>query len=162
MHKKVYLAGPIGGCTYAEAQDWRNLLSSLLSTKSDGAIQGYSPLRGKGALRDAGTLSTAAYPFYSPLATSKAILARDFNDCRTADLIIANLLAHDLSDGAPPSLGTIMEIGFAYALQVPILAISKDRSRNNIAKHAMILSAVGFWAESLNEAADMACSILLP
>lgn len=161
MHKKVYLAGPIGGCTYAEAQDWRNLLSSLLSTKSDGAIQGYSPLRGKGALRDAGTLSTIAYPFYSPLATSKAILARDFNDCRTADLIIANLLAHELSDGAPPSLGTIMEIGFAYALQVPILAICADAA-NPVANHAMVRSAVSFWAESPGEAADMACSILLP
>ena len=159
MHKKVYLAGPIGGCTYAEAQDWRNLLSSLLSTKSDGAIQGYSPLRGKGALRDAGTLSTVAYPFYSPLATSKAILARDFNDCRTADLIIANLLEHNY--GAPPSLGTIMEIGFAYALQVPILAICADAA-NPVATHAMIESAVSFWAENLDEAADMACSILLP
>lgn len=159
MHKKVYLAGPIGGCTYNEAQDWRNLLSGLLSTKSDGAIQGYSPLRGKGALRDAGTLSTVAYPFYSPLATSKAILARDFNDCRTADLVIANLLPHD--EGAPPSLGTVMEIGFAYALQVPILAICAHPT-NPVATHAMIESAVSFWATSLDEAADMACSILLP
>ena len=158
-HKKVYLAGPIGGCTYAEAQDWRNLLSGLLSTKSDGAIQGYSPLRGKGALRAAGTLSTVAYPFYSPLATSKAILARDFNDCRTADLVIANLLPHD--EGAPPSLGTVMEIGFAYALQVPILAVCQGTG-NPVATHAMIESAVGFWASSLDEAADMACSILLP
>lgn len=159
MHKKVYLAGPIGGCTYAEAQDWRNVLSHLLSTKSDGAIRGYSPLRGKGALRDAGTLSTVAYPFYSPLATSKAILARDFNDCRTADLIIANLLEHNY--GAPPSLGTIMEIGFAYALQVPILGVCAYAA-NPVATHAMIESAVSFWAQSLDEAADMACSILLP
>lgn len=160
MHKKVYLAGPIGGCTYAEAQDWRNLLSGLLSTKSDGAIQGYSPLRGKGALRDAGTLSTIAYPFYSPLATSKAILARDFNDCRTADLIIANFIEQD--EGAPPSLGTIMEIGFAYALQVPILGVGCAYAANPVATHAMIESAVSFWAQSLDEAADMACSILLP
>lgn len=160
MHKKVYLAGPIGGSTYDEAQNWRIDLSDLLSTKSDGAIRGYSPLRGKGALKFAGPLSTVAYPFYSPLATSKAILSRDFNDCRTADLIIANLIEQDV--WAPPSVGTIMEIGFGFALQVPILAISKDRSRNNIAKHAMILSAVSFWAQSLDEAADMACSILLP
>lgn len=161
MHKKVYLAGPIGGSTYAAAQDWRNLLSGLLSTKSDGAIRGYSPLRGKGALKSVGTLSTAAYPFYSPLATNKAILTRDFNDCRTADLVIANLLPHDLGDGAPPSLGTVMEIGFAYALQVPILAICCDAG-NPVANHAMVKSAVGFWAENMDEAADMACSILLP
>ena len=164
MHKKVYLAGPIGGSTYDEAQNWRIDLSDLLSTKSDGAIRGYSPLRGKGALRDAGTLSTAAYPFYSPLATSKAILARDFNDCRTADLIIANLLPHDGyfdGRGVPPSLGTVMEIGFAYALRVPILAIH-DCIDNYVADHAMVSSAVSFWANSLDEAADMACSILLP
>jgi hypothetical protein len=55
-----------------------------------------------------------------------------------------------------------MEIGFGFTLQVPILAISKDRGRNPIAKHAMVLGAVGFWADSLNEAADVACSILLP
>ena len=160
MHKKVYLAGPIGGSTYAEAQHWRLDLMDLLSTKSDGAIQGYSPLRGKGALRTVGTLSTVAYPFYSPLATSKAILARDFNDCRTADLVIANLLPH-AEEGAPPSLGTAMEIGFAYALQVPILAVCQGTG-NPVATHAMIESAVGFWATSLDEAADMACSILLP
>lgn len=164
MHKKVYLAGPIGGCTYAEAQDWRNLLSSLLSTKSDGAIRGYSPLRGKGALRDAGTLSTVAYPFYSPLATSEAILSRDFNDCRTADLIIANFLPYDGllgEEGTPPSLGTVMEVGFAYALQVPVLAV-REFASNPVASHAMVKSAVAFWAISLDEAADMACSILLP
>ena len=159
MHKKVYLAGPIGGCTYAEAQDWRLDLMDLLYAKSNGDIQGYSPLRGKGVLRDAGTLSTIAYPFYSPLATSKAILTRDFNDCRTADLVIANLLPH--GEGAPPSLGTIMEIGFAYALQVPILAVCQGTS-NPVANHAMIESAVSFWATNLDEAADMACSILLP
>lgn len=159
MHKKVYLAGPIGGSTYDEAQNWRMNLSDLLYGMSDGAIHGYSPLRGKGALKSAGPLSTAAYPFYSPLATSKAILTRDFNDCRTADLVIANLLPHD--NGAPPSLGTVMEIGFAYALQVPILAIRADAT-NAVANHAMVNSAVSFWAESMDEAADMACSILLP
>ena len=159
MHKKVYLAGPIGGCTYDEAQDWRRTISDLLYSKSDGAIRGYSPLRGKGALKSVGPLSTAAYPFYSPLATSKAILTRDFNDCRTADLIIANLLGHNY--GAPPSLGTVMEIGFAYALQVPILAICSYAS-NPVATHAMVSSAVSFWATNLDEAADMACSILLP
>lgn len=159
MHKKVYLAGPIGGCTYDEAQDWRRTISDLLYSKSDGAIHGYSPLRGKGVLKSVGTLSTMAYSFYSPLGTSKAILARDFNDCRTADLVIANLLAHD--EGAPPSLGTVMEIGFAYALQVPILAIH-DCIDNPVANHAMVESAVDFWATNLDEAADMACSILLP
>ena len=163
MHKKVYLAGPIGGSTYDEAQNWRIDLSDLLSTKSNGAIRGYSPLRGKGALKSAGPLSTAAYAWYSPLATGKAILARDFNDCRTADLIIANLLAQDVhGQNSAPSLGTVMEIGFAYALQVPILGISEDLPRNPVGKHAMVNSAVSFWAQSLDEAADMACSILLP
>ena len=162
MHKKVYLAGPIGGSTYDEAQNWRINLSDLLSTKSNGAIRGYSPLRGKGALKSAGPLSTAAYAWYSPLATGKAILARDFNDCRTADLIIANLLAQDLhGQNSAPSLGTVMEIGFAYALQVPILAICAYAG-NPVANHAMVNSAVSFWAQSLDEAADMACSILLP
>lgn len=161
MHKKVYLAGPIGGSTYDEAQNWRIDLSDLLSTKSNGAIRGYSPLRGKGALKSVGTLSTAAYPFYSPLATNKAILTRDFNDCRTADLVIVNLLPYDLNDGPPPSLGTAMEIGFAYALQVPVLAVC-SRVGNPVADHSMITSAVGFWAENMDEAADMACSILLP
>jgi nucleoside 2-deoxyribosyltransferase len=159
MHKKVYLAGPIGGSTYDEAQNWRMDLDYLLQSSSNGAIRGYSPLRGKGALKSAGPLTTSAYPFYSPMATSKAILTRDFNDCRTADLVIANLLPHD--NGAPPSLGTVMEIGFAYALQVPILAICAYAG-NPVANHAMVKSAVGFWAESLDEAADMACSILLP
>lgn len=132
--------------------------------KEQRSIRGYSPLRGKGALKFAGPLSTVAYPFYSPLATSKAILSRDFNDCRTADLIIANFLPHDGllgEEGTPPSLGTVMEVGFAYALQVPVLAV-REFASNPVASHAMVKSAVAFWAISLDEAADMACSILLP
>jgi len=70
MHKKVYLAGPIGSSTYDEAQNWRMDLDHLLQSSSNGAIRGYSPLRGKGALKHEGPLTTSAYPFYSPLATS--------------------------------------------------------------------------------------------
>ena len=155
MHKKAYLAGPIGGLTYDDAQAWRTKISKLLDEKSDGRIKGYSPLRGKGALREQGVLGTGAYSAYCGLATHQAIMARDYNDCRTADLIIADLIGEDIS------IGTVMEIGFAYAHRVPVIGIFDPRG-NKTCNHVMIQAAVPFVSYSLNEAADMACSILLP
>jgi nucleoside 2-deoxyribosyltransferase len=155
MHKKVYLAGPIGGLTYDDAQAWRTKISKLLDEKSDGRIKGYSPLRGKEVLRNHGPLSTLGYSAYSPLATPQAILTRDYNDCRTADLIIADLTGEKIS------IGTVMEIAFAYAHRVPTVAILNPRG-GEIYEHVMLEEAISFRTYSLDGAADMACSILLP
>lgn len=155
MHKKVYLAGPIGGLTYDGAQAWRTEISNLLNEKSDGRIRGYSPLRGKEVLREHGPLTTGSYGAYCSLATTQSIMARDYNDCHTSDLIIADLIAEDIS------IGTVMEIAFAYAHRVPVIGIFDSRG-NKTCNHAMIQAAVPFRAYTLNEAADMACSILLP
>ena len=155
MHKKVYLAGPIGGLTYDGAQAWRNAISNLLDEKSDGRIKGYTPLRGKEALGVWGILTTGPYAWVSNLATSKAIMARDYNDCRTADLIIADLTHQKVS------IGTVMEIAFAYAHRVPVIGILVQNG-SPMSNHVMLQEATPFRAYSLNEAADMACSILLP
>jgi len=155
MHKKVYLAGPIGGLTYDDAQAWRTEISKLLDEKSDGRIKGYSPLRGKEVLRNHGPLSTLGYGAYSTLARPAAIMARDYNDCRTADLIIANLISQNVS------IGTVMEIAFAYAHRVPVIGYYKFGD-SEIYDHAMLDEAIPFRASDLQTAADMACSILLP
>ena len=43
MSKHIYLAGPIAGCTYAEATDWRDSVTAAF----DPGIKGISPMRMK-------------------------------------------------------------------------------------------------------------------
>ena len=57
MNKSVYLAGPIGNCTYGEATDWRKDAQSRLATID---VTGYSPMRGKEYLDTQSRISGAA------------------------------------------------------------------------------------------------------
>lgn len=159
MVKSIYLAGPIAGLTYDEAQDWRLTFSEWMRRYSSGRIECYSPLRGKSELRSRDALNCYGYDHVSPLATPKAIMARDFMDCSTADLVVANLAGQKV--GAVISIGTVMEIAFAYAKRVPVLAIVPPES-DSISEHAMMQEAINFYAPDTEDAALMATHILLP
>lgn len=148
--KKVYLAGPIGGLTYDEAQDWRDEASYTLYQHD---IAAYSPLRAKEFLRAHGTLTTQPYTEH-PLATRRGILTRDHWDCMTADLILVYLR------GAPVvSMGTVMEIAFGHAYRKPIVAVMEP---GNIHEHAMVSEAIDFRVDTLDEALHIVAAILNP
>lgn len=143
---KVYLAGPISGLTFDEAQDWRHAFAAAMPL----AIECYSPLRVKQFLRAHGVLEQS-YPHH-PLSTDRGIMTRDHNDVRTADALVANLA------GAPRvSIGTVMEIAWAHAYSVPVIAILDTQH-----DHPMIREAVGFRVRTLDEAAAVVEALLLP
>jgi nucleoside 2-deoxyribosyltransferase len=83
-------------------------------------------------------------------------MARDKLDVMRADALLVNLLT------APetPSLGTIMEIAWAYLLQKPIIvAMTEDNVHH---KHPMIRSACSIILPTLEEAIDVTIRMISP
>jgi nucleoside 2-deoxyribosyltransferase len=143
-----YLAGPISGLNYDSAQGWRTQASEQLAPE----IICYSPLRAKSWLRQHGVIE-GAYPDH-PLSNARAILTRDHFDCMRADLIFCNLLDVDRV-----SIGTVMEIAFAYAYRKPLVMCIRPGSVHD---HPMITEATGFTCDNLADGIDLVRTILLP
>lgn len=144
----AYLAGPITGLSYEGATDWR----AYAKSKLDPSIAGMSPLRGKSYLSQVKEIKDT----YEDIAMScaKGITARDFNDCRRADIVIANLKGADRV-----SIGTVIEIAWAKAFNVPCIAVIDDGDMHD---HAMIRESVGFIVNTLDEAIHIANAVLIP
>lgn len=108
--KSIYLAGRIGGFSLAEANEWRLRVINEL----DGLAKCLNPLRGK-------------KEEFRSLYTDNEIVIRDKGDIQEADIIIAYLPERGLG----PSVGTTMEIMYAYMLGKPILMVG-DWGKNDI------------------------------
>lgn len=151
MSKRVYLAGPISGLTYDQGNEWRLEAAEYLKTVG---IEAYSPMRAKEYLRSEGVL-TGAYA-HGLFSSSRAIMTRDFDDCSRADLILANL-----RDYPKVSIGTVMEIAWAYAFRIPLVLVLEDTG-NVHDKHPMIAEATGFRVNNLEDALTITKRFLLP
>lgn len=82
-------------------------------------------------------------------------MTRDFNDCVNADLVFANFLGANHI-----SIGTCMEMAFAFTRQIPVIAvIDKD---NPHAHHPMLEETFSFRVPDLDAGIDVAVSFLLP
>lgn len=146
---KVYLAGPIAGHTFDSAQDWRSEFAAQMPP----SIICYSPLRGKRYVGKPGTAINVD-TYNHPLANDRSLMVRDFWDCQTADLIVAHL-----GDATAPSLGTCMELAFAYTMHKPVVATLLNGGPHD---HPMVREAITHRASSLKEAAEIVRFILLP
>jgi len=150
--KLVYLAGPITGLNYGEANDWRQEVIQ----KIPASIQTLSPMRGK---------SVEAYARQSedgkikqsyeedPLCSSKGINTRDFNDVKRADLILVNLL-----NSTKVSIGTVMEIAWAKAFSKPVVLLME---KGNIHDHVMLKFPCGYIVDNLEQAIHITKVVLL-
>lgn len=151
MRKKVYLAGPITGLTYGGASDWRETVKFDLD---DVGIDGYSPLRGKNYLNTGKTLQDTGYE-KTLLSSERSIVARDRNDCQTADLIIFNFLG-----AQKVSIGSCIEVGWADAFRTPAILVIEDEG--NFHDYSMIRQICGWRVNNLDDAVYVAKAILLP
>lgn len=149
----VYLAGGIAGLSGAEATDWRDFAFNILDAHS---IETLDPMRAKGILSSQAKISTN-FNDYAPngaFFTSRGIMTRDFNDVKRCDALLVNLLGL-----SKPSLGTIMELAWAYALQKPaVVAIEAEGNPHD--GHPMIHEAMPFRVTTLDEAIDAVAVIL--
>lgn len=111
MTRFVYLAGPITGQTFDEAADWREaFLDQLFSV----GLMGLSPMRGLEKFRVPG-------PLPSTFDEGKAAMLRDLYDIRRSDAVVVNLLGAERV-----SVGTMCELGYAYALGKFIVVVMND------------------------------------
>lgn len=137
---RVYLAGPISGCTYDQCTDWRAQFAGVIEAWG---VEALSPMRGKDYLND-GKIIDGSYD-QTILSSAQAILHRDFWDCCRSDVVLVNLLGAERV-----SIGTVMEIAFAHARQIPVVLLMEPKG--NIHEHPMIQQAIAFRVSTVNEA----------
>ena len=132
MIKKVYLAGPITGKSWEQSESWRDRFKQALADTAP-HIHGYSPLREKGFLINEKEISDSYDG--TLFSTQRAIMSRDFFDVKTSDALVANLTGATII-----SVGTVMEIAWAYQLRIPCIIISEmeNGSIKNIHSHSMV------------------------
>lgn len=121
---KVYLCGPINGCTDAECNDWRSYAKSRLPNTIDPMKRDY---RGKEA------------------ESYREIVELDKLDVRVCDIVLAMC--------PKPSVGTSMEVLYAWQLGRPVVVVATDSISPWLRYHATkivgtIAEAVD-WIESL-------------
>jgi nucleoside 2-deoxyribosyltransferase len=113
-------------------------------------------MRGKDMLKDFGILTSGdGYPD-NAMTTPKGINSRDFNDVKTCDAMVACFLE---SEGRL-SGGTMMEYGFAHALQKPVIAIGPEDEIN--VSRIMAQDIQGWRVDTLEEAANIVSLLLTP
>lgn len=144
----AYLAGPITGLGFKESESWRDWFISKLPSE----IQGLSPLRGKTYLKDEKCIA-ASYPDIA-LSCDRGIMTRDYNDVKRADVLVVNLLGV-----SKVSIGTVMEIAWARAFQLPVIVIIEKEG--NVHDHPMIRECCGFRVSTLEEAVNLTKVLLL-
>jgi len=144
----VYLAGPITGCTYDECTDWRKDFADSMPE----SIDSYSPMRFKKHL-DTGTPIEDNYPQHV-MCSQRGIMARDYFDCTRANLVVVNLLG-----ATRISIGTVMEMAWAFTHKIPTVVIMEKEG--NVHEHSMLREAMSFRVESLEAAKEVVKAILV-
>ena len=148
----VYLAGAITGSSFDGATSWRQIAIERLA---DSGIVGVSPLRGKAYLSHLDQITDDnAAQINSLMSGQRGIMARDHFDCKRADAVLVNLLGAERV-----SIGTVMEIAWAWDARIPVVAI---RERGCMHEHAMLNEATDFRVDSLDEALNLIVTLLEP
>lgn len=157
MKRFIYLAGPIAGCSYKEATDWREAVQEDFLP----GIVGISPMRLKEWCKR--TRKIRDVKQYAKIADeqewlisgeSHAIRARDFNDVRTCDMVFA-YLPKVLNDRRP-SWGTSIEIGWASAQQKPLVLVTDDK---NLSNHPLVRESAGWIVPDLGTGVQVVNSV---
>jgi len=139
MKPSVYLAGLIS-TDYPESLAWRETAQGLLEPE----FKVLTPLRDKHNLQH----TTPDGGLTSLQWTSKSIILRDRADVEEATVI----LAHLENFGSPrPLLGTIYELGWAWELNKPVVAIAAA-DNYLMRRHPFVAETVSFYAETLLDA----------
>lgn len=144
MSSKVYLSGPIAGLNYHGATEWRQQAQEYLA---EHGIEGLSPMRGREYDLNSNIQYKEVGMNDGVFSTNRAIITRDRFDTKRSDALLVNL------EGTTKiSCGTVMEIAWADILRIPIIAVMEE---GNIHEHGMILEAIGYRVNTLEEALDI-------
>ena len=144
MKKFIYLAGPIAGLNETEATTWRDEVHEKFPYN----IVGISPLRCE-PLKEGMTYTEpgAVDPMWSD---PRAIAAKNWLDTESADLVLA-YLPKEMNDRRP-SIGTIIEIGWAIGLRKPLIVVSDD---DYVLEHPLIQRNASWRFDNLDDAVEV-------
>ncbi|KKL18606.1 hypothetical protein LCGC14_2473800, partial [marine sediment metagenome] len=106
---KVYLAGPIAGCSWDEAMDWRKY------ARTPSGCEVVSPLRCEGYLQGSKKLPNDTD---EPMSTGHAITVRSHWDSVKADVVLANFI-----DAKSVSIGSCFELAWAWEARIPCVIV---------------------------------------
>lgn len=133
----LYLAGPLTGRTFEQATGWRGYVRENLAIAAP-HIRCLDPMRAKEHFQQAGEIGPEHY--HRGTLEPKAIVARDLWDLRRADAMMMNL-----SGAKAPSIGCMVELGFAQAnscFTVVILAADEHNPHDHLFVHALASAVV--------------------
>ena len=142
---RIYLAGPITGCTYGETVDWRQQIIKALPE-----IQCFSPMRYKSYLESEGVLGKSYEQI--PMSSAKGITNRDRFDVMNCHAVFMNLVG-----ATKISAGTMIEVGWADAFRKPIILISEP---GNIHDHPMVNEIAAYRVNTLEEGVHLTRALL--
>lgn len=157
MQKKIYLAGPITGKSWGESENWRDRFKQALKDTAP-HIHGYSPLREKSEILKKEAFINDSYE-NTLFSSQRAIMSRDFFDVQTSDAVVANL-----RDATTVSIGTVMEMAWAYQRRIPLIVITEFENGRikNLHDHAMLREAANWWVETEEEALEVVRALFTP
>lgn len=127
MKQFVYLSGPMGGCKFKEMSEWRQYTTTKLDSPT---LKCISPTR------------SFAEDFI-PKESDKWINRRDYNDCVRSQAVLVNFLGMKHL-----SIGTIMEIAWAYQKQIPIVCVCEADGPQH---HPMLKDSITHEVSTLDE-----------
>ena len=150
----VYLAGPIAGCSWDSAIDWRKW-----ATKRLPECDVLPPMRGNEFLKEIDDLGTgedhmnvvqtaARDAVERAIVSQHAIVGRDIWDVKMADMLLVNLLPS--IDTGIASIGTCFELAWAYMLHKPAVVAMQESGNPN--SHPFPREAAYVIVDTLEEA----------
>lgn len=150
MKKSVYLAGPVGGCTYAEARNgWRLEFAAKLSDE----IEVFSPLRGIHGYEDEQVFTNENQKNIS----GNWWVLRDLNDVKTCDAVVVNFRG-----AKKVSVGSIAEIFYGAALGKHFIVIDDWEDGTSPHIHPFIEKLAYKIVPTLEDAKRTVEKLLLP
>jgi nucleoside 2-deoxyribosyltransferase len=149
---KVYLSGGISDLTPQERTDWREEATYRFLEQR---VDVLDPTRSTELeIQSSVVPSLPGYGGTGLFYSSRAIMVRDFNDVRSCDILLVNLLS-----AKTRSIGTIMELAWAYAFQ-KIAVVVIESTGNPHDNHPMLIEAMPFRVKTLQEGIDAVLVIL--
>ncbi len=146
---KLYLAGPITGCTYDGATNWRVVASRYLKPYG---ITCFSPMRGKEYLSKEQEIAISYTLPEHYMSQAKHLVNRDKNDVMTSDALLVNL-----HGATRVSIGTMFEIAWAHILNIPSVVVME---LDNIHVHPFVSEAASFMVPSLEMGYEVIIKLL--
>lgn len=125
--KQVYLSGPMGGCSFKEMREWRDYAVSKLNSNT---LRCTDPTR-------------SFTEHAAPIETPKWVNRRDYFDCTQAQAILVNFKGMKSI-----SIGTVMEIAWAYQKQIHVIAVVDSGGPQN---HPMLKDSITHEVYTLDE-----------